>query len=560
MSAAGARPHGVRALVSAFDRPLTSYYLLIGATGLLVAIGLVMVLSTSSATQLYSHSPEYSVFVKQLEGATAGLLLMWALSKAPPRLFRAVARPMLVASLIGLVLVLGFGKTVAGSTRWISIAGFQFQPSELAKLAFLLWGADLLARKEKLGQLTDARTLLMPLLPGAAVLGLLVMLGRDLGTTFLLLAIFLALLWVVGTPGRIFVGMLGLLGFAGLMVVLVASYGQGRITCFLHPQSQATGNCWQLINGKDAIGSGSLFGVGLGSGTEKWGWVPNASTDFIFAILGEELGLAGTACVVLLYGGLAYAGLRVARRVTDPFMRLAAGGATAWIVTQALVNIGEVIGLVPITGVPLPLISAGVSSLLATMAAIGMLLSFARCEPGARQALAARGPGRAQRAIRRLGLGGPGLPAGPGGVPARPDRERLARRQGPGSPQPGQPQSQVPSKLAGPGDSSRRQAQRAVGSGRVRAGSGPSRVAQGTGSWPTGSGPTGSWPTGSGPTGSGQTGSGPQPGAGPGRPQPGAGPGRPQQGAGSDRVPPGTGSGRVPPGTGPRATRQREGR
>lgn len=419
-----------RAKAAPFDRPLTSYYLLIGVTGLLLGIGLLMVLSTSSATQLYNHLPEYSVFTKQLLGAAIGLPLMWAFAKVPPKLFRVIAYPLLIASLLGLVLVLAVGQTVAGATRWISIAGFQFQPSELAKLAFLLWGADLLARKEKLGQLGDWRMLLIPLLPGAAALGLLVMLGRDLGTTFLLLVIFLALLWVVGTPGRIFTGMLGLLGFALLMMVLVASYGSGRISCFLHPQAQAAGNCWQLIHGEYAIGSGGLFGVGLGDGTQKWGWVPNASTDFIFAILGEELGLAGSAFVVLLYGGLAYAGLRIARRVADPFMRLAAAGATAWIVTQAVVNMCAVVGLLPITGVPLPLVSAGLSSLLATMAALGMLLCFARHEPGAAQALAARGPGLLHRAMRGLGIGQTGRPprprapepsrlAAPAGVPRR---------------------------------------------------------------------------------------------------------------------------------------------
>jgi len=424
----------IQALAAPFDRPLTSYYLLIGTTGLLLALGLVMVLSTSSATQLYAHQPEYSVFAKQLLGMAVGLPMMWLLSKAPPRLFRATAYPLMIASLIGLVLVLAVGQTVAGATRWISVAGLQFQPSEFAKLAFLLWGADLLARKEKLGQLTDWRMLLIPLLPGTAALGLLVMLGDDLGTTFLLLVIFLALLWVVGTPGRMFAGMLGLLGFALVMMILVASYGRGRITCFLHPAAQAAGSCWQPIQGKYAIGSGSLFGVGLGDGTEKWGWVPNASTDFIFAILGEELGLIGTSCVVLLYGGLAYAGLRIARRMTNPFMRLAAGGATAWIVTQAVVNIGAVVGLLPITGVPLPLISAGLSSLLATMAAVGMLLSFARREPGAAQALAARGPGLARRAACVIGLGSwPGWERGAGArMVARPGRagERIASGSG----------------------------------------------------------------------------------------------------------------------------------
>jgi cell division protein FtsW len=144
--------------------------------------------------------------------------------------------------------------------------------------------------------------------------------------------------------------------------------------------------------------------VGLGAGKLKWGWVPNAPTDFIFAIIGEELGLVGTLCVTFLYGGLAYAGLRIARRVPDTFMRLAAAAATAWIIVQALVNIGAVIGLLPITGVPLPLVSEGLSSLLATLVALGMLMSFAKREPGASQALAAAGPGPVLRVLSWLGL------------------------------------------------------------------------------------------------------------------------------------------------------------
>jgi cell division protein FtsW len=144
--------------------------------------------------------------------------------------------------------------------------------------------------------------------------------------------------------------------------------------------------------------------VGIGASMQKWGWVPNATTDYIFAIIGEELGLIGTLCVTALYGGLAYAGLRVARRVQDTFMRLAAAGATAWIAVQAIVNIGAVIGVFPITGVPLPLVSEGVSSLLATMAALGMLMSFARREPGAAQALAARGESGVRRVLSWLGL------------------------------------------------------------------------------------------------------------------------------------------------------------
>ena len=152
------------------------------------------------------------------------------------------------------------------------------------------------------------------------------------------------------------------------------------------------------------MGSGGWFGVGLGASREKWGWVPNSTTDFIFAILGEELGLVGTLCVSFLYGGLAYAGLRIARRVEDTFMRLAAAAITAWIVIQAVVNICAVLGLLPITGVPLPLVSYGTSSLLVTMVALGMLMSFAKREPGASQALAAAGPGVPSRVLSWLGL------------------------------------------------------------------------------------------------------------------------------------------------------------
>lgn len=388
------------------DRPLTSYHLIIGTTGLLLAIGLVMVLSTSSATQLSQGGSPYSVFAKQLLGAIVGIPMVWVLSRMPPRLLRTVAKPIFLLSICGLVLVLAFGVSAYGAERWISVAGIQVQPSEFAKLALLIWAADLLARKDELKQLNDWRALLVPLLPGSAMLALLVMLGDDLGTTFVLLVILLTLLWVIGTPGRLFACMLGLIVFALLVLIKVEPYRLARVTGFLNQSgpigSNPVGPNMQPIQGKYAIGSGGLFGVGLGQSMQKWGWVPNASSDFIFAILGEELGLIGTSIVVFLYGGLAYAGLRVARRMTTPFMRLAAAGITVWIVVQALVNICAVIGLVPITGVPLPLVSQGLSSLLVTMAAIGVLLSLARREPGAREALAAGGPSLPVRLVRSL--------------------------------------------------------------------------------------------------------------------------------------------------------------
>jgi cell division protein FtsW len=393
------------AWLAVLDRPLTSYYLLVGITTLLLALGLVMVLSTSSVQQLDQGGSPYSGFEHQLIGVALGLPCLWLASRCAPKVFRAAAYPLMFVAVLGLLLTPVIGVTYAGATRELVFGPVTFQASELAKLAFLLWGADLLARKEKLSQLDDWRFLLIPLLPGAGLLCMLVMLGDDLGTTFVLLLIFLALLWVVGTPLRIYLGMLGLIGLALLLLIVVATYRFQRFTDFFGPQGSPTGPNMQSIQGKWAVGSGGWFGVGLGASTQKWGWVPDDTTDFIFAIIGEELGLVGTLCVALLYAGLAFAGLRIARRVQDTFVRLAAAGATVWIVGQAIVNISAVIGLLPITGVPLPLVSSGLSNLVVTMVALGMLMSFAKREPGAAQALAEAAPGPARRALSWLGLG-----------------------------------------------------------------------------------------------------------------------------------------------------------
>jgi cell division protein FtsW len=388
------------------DRPLTSYYLVLGVTILLLGLGLVMVESTTSVYDLSAGLSPYSDFKKQLLGAAIGLPLMWIAARSSPRLFRAFAYPLLAVAIVGLGLTLihGVGVSQNGAARWIDIGGQQVQPSEIAKLALVVWGADLLARKDRLGQLADWRHMLMPLMPGTALLCLLVMTGDDLGTTFILLIIFLALLWVIGTPGRVFGGMLILAGIAVALMMVSSKYRMERILGFLDPQGGPTGPYMQSIQGKYALGSGGITGVGLGASREKWGWVPESTDDYIFAILGEELGLIGTLCVTFLYGLLAFAGLRIARRVTDLFSRLAATGITAWIVMQAVVNIGVVIGVVPTTGVPLPLLSAGLSSLLMTLIALGMLMSFARHEPGAQEALAARGPGWPLRVLSWLGL------------------------------------------------------------------------------------------------------------------------------------------------------------
>src|SRR5215471_3719055 len=284
-SAASAAPGGrsgrsqPAGLLAALRRPLTSYYLILGITTLLLALGLVMVLSTSSVAQLAQGASPYSGFQHQLLGVVLGLPCMWLAARASPALFRAAAYPLMFVSVVGLLLVPLIGVKSGGAIRYLEIGPIPVQPSELAKLAFLLWGADLLARKEKLRQLDDWRHLLIPLLPGTGILCMIVLVL--------------------------------------LILIVVAGYRFQRLNMFLHPQSNPMGPDMQPIQGKWAVGSGGLFGVGLGASKQKWGYVPNDTTDFIFAILGEELGLVGTLCVSLLYGGLAFAGLRIARRASD---------------------------------------------------------------------------------------------------------------------------------------------------------------------------------------------------------------------------------------------------
>jgi cell division protein FtsW len=388
----------LRAARATLDRPLAPYYLIVGITTLLVCLGLVMVLSTASVIDLARHESPYHDFEVQLAGTVVGIPIMWVAARSSPRLFRALAYPLLAVAILGLALTMipGVAHKENDAARWIALGPLTFQPSELAKLALAVWGADLLARKEKLGMLADWRHMLMPLLPGTGLLALLVMSERDLGTTCILLAIFLALLWTIGAPGRVFVVLLIFMALVLVLLIVTESYRAQRLASFLGTSTSDPQSAYQGTQGRYALGSGGIFGLGIGESREKWGYLPESTTDFIFAVIGEEFGLLGTLCVTALYGGLAYAGLHVARRIPDTFSRLLCVSITFWIVIQAVVNIGAVIGVFPITGVPLPLVSQGLSSALVTMLGLGMLMSFARRVPGASQALAARGtfPGR----------------------------------------------------------------------------------------------------------------------------------------------------------------------
>ncbi len=388
----------------AWDRPLTAYYLIVGGSSLILVLGLIMVFSASQIEALQMGLPGTYFFRKQLLAAAIGAVLLVIATRLPVRSHRALAYPLLVGTLFLLVLVQvpGVGMRVHGNQNWLSVGGpFQIQPSEFAKLALVLWGADLLARKNEKKLLLQWKQLLVPLVPVVmAILGL-VLIGGDMGTAIVLAAMLFGLLWLAGAPTRLFVGVLGVAGALGLLLIKTSAHRVSRFACILATEPGPRDQCWQAVHGLYALASGGLFGSGLGASVEKWGQLPEPHTDFIFAVTGEELGLAGTLSVLGLFAALGYAGIRVAGRTEDPFVRFAAGSVTTWITAQAVVNIGSVLGLLPIAGVPLPLFSYGGSALLPTMFAIGLLISFARSEPAARAALAARGAGPVTRAMTR---------------------------------------------------------------------------------------------------------------------------------------------------------------
>ncbi|MEZ3178506.1 putative lipid II flippase FtsW [Streptomyces pimonensis] len=396
----------------AWDRPLTSYYLILGGSALIIVLGLVMVYSASQIKALQMSLPGSYFFRKQLLAAAIGGVLLLAASRMPVKLHRALAYPILAGSvvLMALVQVPGIGVSVNGNQNWIALGGsFQLQPSEFGKLALVLWGADLLARKQDRRLLSQWKHMLVPLVPATFMLLGLIMLGGDMGTAIILTAILFGLLWLAGAPTRLFVGVLSIAALLGAILIRRSPNRMARLTCLgaTEPQTGPV-DCWQAVHGIYALASGGIFGSGLGASVEKWGQLPEAHTDFIFAITGEELGLAGTLSVLALFAALGYAGIRVAGRTEDPFVRYAAGGVTTWITAQAVINMGAVLGLLPIAGVPLPLFSYGGSALLPTMFAIGLLIAFAREDPAARMALAMRQPrfgrkrnGGSQRPRRR---------------------------------------------------------------------------------------------------------------------------------------------------------------
>jgi cell division protein FtsW len=362
---------------SLLHHPMGLYYLLLGAILGLLGLGLLMVLSASSVLSIKLHGSPYTLAQRQLLFAAIGVVCMIIGTRLSVRTWRRLAWPALIGAFVLLLAVLVIGVEVSGQKNWIDIVGpFRLQPSEFAKIALILWSADILARKEPI--LDRWTHLLVPVLPVTAMMLLLVLLEGDVGNTLILAVIACGVLFAAGAPLRLFF-VLGAIGLAGIaMLTLAAPYRMSRFTSWLDPSADRLGEGWQVTQGQFALGTGGWWGVGLGGSREKWGSLPEAHTDFIFPVVGEELGLVGTLAVLVLFAVIAFVSFRLVQSADDGFVRLASAGVGTWIVFQAVVNIGAVLSLLPTTGVPLPLVSYGGSSLVPLLISLGMLLSFAR--------------------------------------------------------------------------------------------------------------------------------------------------------------------------------------
>jgi cell division protein FtsW len=360
--------------------PRASYFLILGCAMALTVIGLVMVLSSSSVENIGEFTGSYDLFIRQGIFAVIGIGAMFVLSRLGTERLRKLAWPAIVLAVFLLLLVITpLGHEVNGNQNWLKIGSFTAQPSEAAKLALALWAAAVLERKGRLtGQLKHA---VVPVLfPVGTILLGLVMFGRDLGTAMVLMLIMATVLFLAGTKLRYFLIAGGIGLAAAVMMALVSANRMVRIQAWLGECDFPTEPCYQPDHGMFALASGGWWGLGLGQSRQKWSYIPEAENDFIFTILGEELGLVGTLLVIALFAGLAVGMFRVARRTDSAFVRICTGGILIWIVGQAFINIAMVTGLLPVIGVPLPFISYGGSALTFVLGAVGVVLAFAREE------------------------------------------------------------------------------------------------------------------------------------------------------------------------------------
>ena len=364
-----------------FAAETASYFILLGTTLFLVVFGLIMVLSSSSVSSFRASGDFFNGFVRQAMFAGIGIPLMLIAARMRSAFWKRWSGTVLIGAIAlqFLVVATPLGSEHGGNRNWITIGTFSGQPSEVVKLALVIWLGLILTRKQE--TLSNWRELMMPLVPVVTVAVGLVLAGGDLGTTIILAAIVLGAVFFAGVKLR-FLAIPVVIAGIGAAIAASANLSRNtRIEAFISgcPSVDSSfGACWQTVQGWWALASGGIFGSGLGNSKAKYSWLPEADNDFIFAIIGEELGLLGAILVLALFIVLAISFVHIIRANTDPFARITVSAVMVWIIGQAFVNIAVVLGLLPVLGVPLPLISAGGSSLVTTLIAIGIVLSFAR--------------------------------------------------------------------------------------------------------------------------------------------------------------------------------------
>jgi cell division protein FtsW len=365
------------------SNPAAPFYGLVISASVLSVIGLIMVFSASSIHSLDTKGSSIAIVFRQLIFLAISIPMAFFLARLPMDRWKSLAKFGLAISIILLLIVRipGIGKSVNGNRNWISLKFVDVQPSELAKFLLILWASHLLATRINAGLMRV--NVLALIAPGFLIASALVMWGRDLGTASVIMAILGGLLFVSGIPLRLVGTLTAAAAIAIGFFIATASYRAARWSVFLNPfdPAQYKNEGWQPAHSLLGLASGGIFGVGLGGSRQKWGNLPEAHTDFIFAVIGEELGLLGTLFILALLGSLIYCALRIAMKTSDPFTRFASAGIGVWIAIQTVLNIGSAVSLLPVVGVTLPLVSYGGSALIATYMGIGFLAASALSDP-----------------------------------------------------------------------------------------------------------------------------------------------------------------------------------
>ena len=368
-----------------FARPASAYYLILGSVIALSALGLVMVLSASSVKALNESGHSFAYVLRQSLFLLLSVSIAWVAMKLRAALWKPIARTSLIFSCALLILpqIPGVGKTVGGNTNWIGIGSFTIQPSEFAKIGIILWCALRLRIHDNAASQNQPSNAAKLIVPGIALVMVLILVGRDLGTAVVVAGIVGGTLFIAGIPMRIFAFLGAGLGVAFGALILTSSNRMNRFSAFFDPFAEENykGVGWQQAHSIMGLASGGPLGTGLGSSKQKWGNLPEAHTDFIFSVIGEELGLLGTLAVLSLFGILILGIFRVALRADNSFERYVCAGISCWFAVQVILNVGTVISVIPVVGVTLPFISYGGSSLLATFVAIGFVLGVLRRDP-----------------------------------------------------------------------------------------------------------------------------------------------------------------------------------